>query len=68
VNLFSIIKAIKKNFKIGNENIIIHLSTGSPALSFGRVLKTKNGFVSGVRLNLISIEMAGNVVNKQQEI
>jgi hypothetical protein len=35
-------------------------------LSFERVLKTKNGFVSGVRLNPVSIKTAGNMVNRKE--
>jgi hypothetical protein len=53
-------------FKIRNEYIIIHLSKGSIKLSFDRVLKTKNRFVSGVRLNPVSIKTAGNVVNRKK--
>jgi hypothetical protein len=60
VNLFSINKVLKNGCKIGNEDIIIHLSRGSTTLPFDRVLKTKNGFVSGVCLNPISIETEGN--------
>ena len=66
VNLFSINKALKNGFKIGNDDIIIHLSKGSTTLSFDRVLKTKNGFVSGVCLNPVSVELAGNVVDSKK--
>ena len=55
VKLFSISKALKNGFKIGNDDIIIHLSKGSTTLSFDRVLKTNNGFVSGELLNPVSI-------------
>ena len=66
VNLFSMNKALKNGFKIGNDDIIIHLSKGSTTLSFDRVLKTKNGFVSGVCLNPVSVESAGNVVDSKK--
>jgi hypothetical protein len=66
VNLFSINKALKNSFNIGNKDIIIHLSKGSTKLSFDRVLKTKNGFMSGVSLNPVSIETAGNVVDSKK--
>jgi hypothetical protein len=66
VNLFIINKALKNGFTIGNEDIIIHLSKDSTILSFDRVLKTKNGIVSGVRLNSMSIETSGNVVNSKK--
>jgi hypothetical protein len=51
------------NLRLLNEEIIIHLSKGSTTLSFERVLKTKNGFLSGVRLNPISFKTAGNLVS-----
>ena len=35
-------------------------------LSFDRALKTKSGFVSGVYLNPVSIELAGNVVDSKK--
>jgi hypothetical protein len=41
-------KTLKNSFKIGNEDIIIHLSKGSTILSFDRVIKTKNAFVSEI--------------------
>jgi hypothetical protein len=41
VNLFSIKKALKNGFKIGNEEIIIHLSKSSSILSFDRVQKLR---------------------------
>ena len=43
VNLFSINKALKDGFKIGNDGIVIHLTKGSTTLSFDRILNTKNG-------------------------
>jgi hypothetical protein len=66
VKLFSINKSLKNSFKIGNEHIIIHLSKDSTIFPFHKVLKTKNGFVSGLRLNPVTIETAGNVVNRKQ--
>jgi hypothetical protein len=66
VNLCSINKALKNGFMIGNEYIIIHLRKGSTTFSFDRVLETKNGYLSGVRLNLISIKTAENVVNSKK--
>jgi hypothetical protein len=57
---------LKNDFKIGNEHIITHLSKDSTTLYFERILKTKNGFLSGVCLNLVSIETTGNVVNRKK--
>jgi hypothetical protein len=66
VNLFSVKKALKNGFKIVNEEIIIHISKGSTTLYFDRVLKKNNKFVSGVRINPISIKMAGNMINSKK--
>jgi hypothetical protein len=66
VKLYSIDKALKDAFKITNEDFIINASKSSTTLSFERVIKTKNGVVSGVRLNLVYIKMVGNVVNRKQ--
>jgi hypothetical protein len=63
VNLFSINKALKNGFKIGNDGIVIHLTKGNTTLSFDRILNTKNGFVSGAKLNPISIESANSVID-----
>jgi hypothetical protein len=66
VNLFSINEALKNDYKIGNDSIIIYLSKGITTLSFERVLKTKNEFVSEVHLNPVSIELAGNMVTSKK--
>jgi hypothetical protein len=66
VNLFSINKDLENVFKIRNEEIIAHLSKGSNRLSFGRALKTKNRFLSEVRLKPVSIKMEGNVVGSKK--
>jgi hypothetical protein len=66
VNLFIIIKVLKNGFKTENEDIITHLSKGSTTLSFDRVLKTNNEFVSIVCLNLVSIELTRNVVDSMK--
>jgi hypothetical protein len=53
VNLFSISKALKNGFNLGNEDIVMKLMKGNTTLNFGRMLKTKNGFVPGIKLLLI---------------
>ena len=62
----SINKALKNGFNIGNDTIIIHVSKGKTLLSFDRVLKTKIGFVSGVRPNPVSMELARNVIDPRK--
>jgi hypothetical protein len=59
VNLFSVNNDLKNDFKIRNEDIIIHTSKGSATLSFESVVKTKNGIVSGVRLNPVPLRQKG---------
>jgi hypothetical protein len=66
VNLFSINKALKNGFKIRNEDIIIHLSKGSTKFYLDKILDKENGFVSGMRLNPISIKTAGNMVDRKE--
>ena len=50
VNLFSISKALKNGFNLGNEDVVMKLMKGNTTLYFDRMLKTKNGFVSGIKL------------------
>jgi hypothetical protein len=50
VNLFSMSKALKNGFNLGNEDVVMKLMKGNTTLYFGRMLKTKNGFVSGIKL------------------
>jgi hypothetical protein len=49
-NLFSISKALKNGFHFDNEVVVIMLMKGNTTLYFNRMLKTKNGFVSGIKL------------------
>ena len=46
VNLFS----FKNGFNLGNEDVVMKLMKGKTTLYFDRMLKTKNGFVSGIKL------------------
>jgi hypothetical protein len=50
VNLFSISKALKNGFNLVNEDVVMKLMKGNTTLYFDRMLKTKNGFVSGIKL------------------
>jgi hypothetical protein len=50
VNLFSISKALKNGFNLGNEDAVMKLMKENTTLYFNRMLKTKNGFVSGIKL------------------
>jgi hypothetical protein len=50
VHLFSISKALKHGFNLGNEDVVMKLMKGNATLYFDRILKTKNGFVLGIKL------------------
>jgi hypothetical protein len=48
INLFSIGKALKNGFNLSNDGEIIKLSKRNVTLTFDKVVRTKNGFVSGL--------------------
>jgi hypothetical protein len=50
LNLFSISKALKCGFNLGNEDVVMKLMKGNTTLYFNRILKTKHGFVPGTKL------------------
>jgi hypothetical protein len=56
-NLFSIGKALKKGFNLSNDGEIIKLSKGNVNLTFDKVVRTKSGFVPGIKL----LEVLGDV-------
>jgi gag-polypeptide of LTR copia-type len=49
-NLFSIGKALKNGFNLGNEDAVMKLVKENITVYFDRILNTKNGFVSGTKL------------------
>jgi hypothetical protein len=54
VNLFNLNRAIQNGFKLSNENVSIRLSKGSVTLIFDRIIKTMNGFVTGVNMKTLT--------------
>jgi hypothetical protein len=50
INLFSIGKSLKNGFNLSNDGKIIKLSKGNMTLTFDKVVRTKNGIVSGIKL------------------
>jgi hypothetical protein len=50
MNLFSISKVLKNGFDLGNKWIMIILKKGSVSVTFDRVIKTINGFISGIKM------------------
>jgi hypothetical protein len=47
---FRIRKALKNGFDLRNDGKIIMLSKGNVTLTFGKVVRAKNGFVPGIKL------------------
>jgi hypothetical protein len=48
VNLFSISKALKNGFNLGNEDVVTKLMKGNTTLYFDRMLKSKNRLACSV--------------------
>ena len=66
LNLFSIRKALKNGFNLGNEDVVMKLMKGKTTLYFDRILKTKNGFVSGIKFLPIINNMATTAVESRR--
>jgi hypothetical protein len=50
VNLFSISNVLKNGFNLTNKGLMIILKKGSISLTFDRVIKTVNGYISGIKM------------------
>jgi hypothetical protein len=70
INLFSIGKALKNGFNLSNDVKMIKLSKGSVTLTFDRVVRTKNGFVPGIKLLpvLSDVGTSGMEIKKREMI
>ena len=66
INLFRIGKALKNGFKIGNDGEIIKLTKGNVTLIFDKVVRTKNGYVSGIRLTPVLGEVVTAAVESRK--
>ena len=64
--MFSISKALKNEFNLGNEDVVMKLMKGKTSLYFDRILKTKNGFVLGINLLPIFENMATTAVESSK--
>jgi hypothetical protein len=53
VNLFSLSKALKKGFKVGNDGIVVSLNYKHVKLTFERVINATDGCVTGVLMKPI---------------
>jgi hypothetical protein len=63
INLFSIGKALKNGFNLGNEDETIKLMKGKIVILFDRCLKSKNGFVPGIKMKAVLPDIGATVVN-----
>jgi hypothetical protein len=72
VNLFSINQALKKGYRISNNDLIISLSKGLNKITFERFFKAKDGTVSGILMrpcdNLVAYTVLNGVTKKGIEI
>ena len=63
VNLLRISKELKNGFNLSNQSVSICLSKGPVSVTFDRVMKTKNGFVSGIKLSVHESPVAYNTIS-----
>jgi hypothetical protein len=54
MNLFSLNKALKNGYTLSKKEMSICLSKGPGLVTFDRVIRTANGFVSGIKLSIYS--------------
>jgi hypothetical protein len=57
VNLFSISKALKNGFDLSNKGLIISLKKGYFSVTFDRVIKTVNGYISGIKMTTYDLSV-----------
>jgi hypothetical protein len=68
INLFSIDKALKNLFMIGNEGILIKLTKREMKLVFDHRLNTKVGFMSGIKMEPVLKQVDNHVVETKKMI
>jgi hypothetical protein len=66
IYLFSIGKALKNGFNLGNEGDTIKLMKGKMVILFERCLKSKNGFVLGIEMKAVLGDIGATVVNPKK--
>jgi gag-polypeptide of LTR copia-type/Zinc knuckle len=66
INLFSIGKALKNGFNLGNDGETIKLMKGKTVILFDRCLKSKNGFVPAIKLKTVLPDIGVTVVNTKK--
>jgi hypothetical protein len=66
INLFSIGKSLKDGFNLSNYGKIIMLLKGNVTLTFDKVVKTKNGFVPGIKLLQVLDDVGTSVLETKK--
>jgi hypothetical protein len=66
MNLFIIGKALKNSFNISSDGEIIKLSKGNVTLTLDKVVRTKNGFNSGIKLLRVLIDVGTSVMETKK--
>jgi hypothetical protein len=64
--LFRIGKALKNGFNLSNDGEIIKLSKGNVTLTFDKVVRTKNGFVPGIKLLQVLGDVGTSVLDSKK--
>ena len=67
VNLFSIGKALKNGFNLGNDGERIKLMKGNVTIVFDRFLTSKNGFVPGIKMKQLLNDVSTTAVESKKE-
>jgi hypothetical protein len=67
INLFCIGKALKNGFNLGNDGEKIKLMKGNVVILFDRCLKSKSGFVPGIKMRPVLADVGTTVVDSKKE-
>ena len=67
INLFSIGKALKNGFNLGNDGEKLKLMKGNVTILFDRFLISKNGFVPGIKMKPLLNDVSATVVESKKE-
>jgi hypothetical protein len=62
MHLFSLNKALKNGYTLSNKGLSICLSKGPSLVTFDRLFRTSNGFVSGIKLFICSSPLICNAI------
>ena len=66
--MFSIGKALKNGFNLGNEGETIKLMKGKTVILFDRCLKSKNGSVPAIKMKAVLSGIGATAVNAKNSI